>query len=95
MADYTPLIVAISVILGAAIFGLIASWDIIFDNGTAANNIEDNISNESNRVYNNPVPYGMNSSVPFYSGDKRIYLEERVSGSKYTQLEDNRTIMSD
>lgn len=79
------------VIAGAMIFGLLVSWDAIFYRGGST---VENRTNAS-QTYNNPVPDGSNGTALFYSSDTPIYLEERVSGSEYTQREDNRTFVSD
>lgn len=79
------------VIAGAMIFGLLVSWDAIFYGGgpTAGNRTN------ASQTYNNPAPDGSNGTTLFYGSDTPIYLEERVSGSEYTQREDNRTFVSD
>lgn len=91
---------AVPVIAGVTVFGLLVSWGSIFHDGDSSTIAENRTTAtiSASETYNNPVPDGNNinnSGGLFYSSDvpSTKYLEERVGGSEYTQLEDNRTFV--
>ncbi len=87
---------AVPVIAGVAVFGLLASWGTFSSNDDEAPTIVEDRPNAS-QTYNTPVPDGnSNDSVALLSSPDipaATYLEERVGGSEYTLLEDNRTLV--
>lgn len=87
MPAFSPVMLAVPVIAGVVLYGLLVSWDALFYDATPAAGTKTNGS----QTYNTPVTDGSNGTALFYGSETPTYMEERVGGSEYTLQEDNRT----